>query len=1214
MKLSLKHLLHTATIGGLGLIVPLGAQAQILIPSPPVHKTASSKKFVRPTDPHTILAVLPSAPSRNPNLSAQPAAGPAAARSATGAKAPLMPYKRVIQPIATKLLQKANQSQIPTGIGMKTAKAATSNPGLPVNFPGFPSVPFVTATLAGDVNPVLSSLAMDMNQDGKMDLVTVQLDGTVNVLLNTGSFSNLKVTSSNQPQLLNDLYYVFATEADMNKDGYPDLVVTDEYSTGAFVYINAKNGTFLPPVEYDFDFSSGAGFQTGGGGIGIADINGDGYPDLVGVAFDPGYNSSYVAQTTVSVLGMLNKGDGTLAVALPEQTTVFNGYIHSDLGQVVLADMNKDGKVDLILTASGDDDNYNSVIGMTVLLGNGNGTFAPYPTALPAVPAILKYKFDDGPASITTADVNGDGNPDLLFHLGYPTVWVALGNGDGTLQTPTVAVSNDGTYNDGGASLVQYADVNGDGHIDIIGYDNGFIAVYLGKGDGTFSQTPLVQLMSGSGGFVQPLPADFNGDGKADLVEVDQTNGTAGLFTQSSGTFLGASPLHPPTETAQAFQTVAVGDVNGDGFPDIIANDISTISSSIFNPSIVAGINDGKGNFTYSTLLTNAALHKNNLQYAEPLAVDFNGDGRADLVLFGSTGLYLSLSNGDGTYAAPAAISLPGDLHCEVSTVDAGDINGDGFADIVATYPGDASCYPYSGNTPAGFFVLLGNGKGSFTGSFTTFGLTPYLIKLADLNGDGKLDVVLSDENNTNDFYYLYAIPGNGDGTFNTGASQYVLENSLVSSIVPGDFDGDGKTDLVVGVVTQVDGNGYVVYDTTGTYALKGNGDFTFQLPVQYTSGLFPVAGSFGDFNGDGRPDLALVLESYTAYTDILSGNAATLINLGGGAFTDGPAMFTAPQYAYGGNVFTADFNGDGAVDAFFSPQIHLFYDAVPLSELYLNNGGVQLALTSSAASVTQDSNVTLTALLTPTVSNESPTGTVTFYDNGTSLGAFAVSGGTASLTLSNLPVGTDAITASYSGDSNFNAAKASMAVNVAVAALPPSFTLSTQTSSTLTVVQGQSAAMTFTISTNATFNGNVTFSCSGAPTESSCTISPASMTLAGSQTEMLTVIVATTAPNNTSVAEAKPAHWTGNGMKTVGGISCAGLFFLFLPGKRRKLRGVWTMLLLVGFGLSAMTTLTGCGGGDKYPGTPLAKSTLTITATSGSISQSTTVALTVTN
>ncbi len=1149
--------------------------------------------------------------SRNPNLSA--ASGPVAASSAAGAKAPLTPYERVIEPIAAKLLQKAKQSQIPNGIGMQAAKAATSNPSLPVNFPGFPSVPFVTATLAGDTNPVLASLAMDVDKDGKTDLVTVQLDGTVNVLLNSGSFSNLKITSSNQPQLLNDLYYVFATEADMNKDGYPDLVVTDEYSTGAFVYINAKNGTFLPPVEYDFNFSSDAGFQTGGGGIGIADINGDGYPDLVGVAFDPGYNAQYVAQTTVSIVSMLNKGDGTLAAALPEQTTVFNGSIHSDLGQVVLADMNKDGKQDLILTASGEDDNYNSLLATTVLLGNGNGTFAPYPTALPAEPAILKNKFDDGPASITTADVNGDGNPDVLFHLGYPTVWVALGNGDGTLQTPTVAVSSDGTYNDGGASLVQYADVNGDGNIDIIGYDNGFIAVYLGKGDGTFSQTPLVQLISGSGGFVQPLPADFNGDGKVDIVEVDQTNGTAGLFAQSSGTFLGLSPINPPTETAQAFQTIAVGDVNGDGISDIIANDISTINSTTFNPSIVAGINDGKGNFTYSTLLTGAALKVKNLQYAEPFAVDFNGDGRADLVLFGSTGLYLSLSNGDGTYTAPAAMSLPGDLHCEVSTVDAGDINGDGFADIVASYPGDASCYPYSGNTPAGFFVLLGNGKGSFTGSFTTFGLTPYLIKLADLNGDGKLDVVLSDENNTNDFYYLYAIPGNGDGTFNTGASQYVLENSLVSSIIPGDFDGDGKTDLVVGVVTQVDGDGYVVYDTTGTYAFKGNGDFTFQLPVQYTSGLFPVAGSFGDFNGDGRPDLALVLESYTAYTDILSGNAATLINLGGGAFTDGPAMFTAPQYGYGGNVFTADFNGDGAVDALFSPQIHLFYDAVPLSELYLNNGGVQLALTTSAATVMQDSNVTLTATLTATVSSEKPTGTVTFYDNGTSLGAVAVSGGAASLTFSTLPVGTDAITASYSGDSNFNAAKTSTAVNVAVTALAPSFTLGAPTSSTLTVVRGQSGVMTFTISSNATFSGNVTFTCTGAPTESSCTISPASMTLGGSQTEMVTAIIATTAPNNTSVAESRPTHGMGDWMKTVGGVSFAGLFFLSLPGKRRKLRGVWTMLLIVGLGLSAITTLTGCGG-DKYPGTPVANSTLTITATSGSVSQSTTVALTVTN
>jgi len=1217
LKLSLKHMLQAATTGGFGLLVSLGAQAQTVIKSPPVHNTAASKKFVRPADPKTLLPVLARVPSLNPQLYShltpqqQQAAMPGGTGNATKPKFGTTPYERVLQPMAVNLLSKVHPSQIPTGIGMKSAaKAASANPSLPVNFPGFAGTPSVGATLAGDASPVVASLSMDVDQDGKTDLVTVQNDGTVNVLLGSGTFSNLKVTSSNQPYLLNDDYFIFATEADMNKDGYPDLVVTDEYNTAAFVFINAKNGTFLPPVEYDFNFSSGAGFQTAGGGIAVGDINGDGYPDLVGVAFDPGFDQNYNPSTTISIVGMLNTGTGALGAALPEQTTTgFPGYINSGIGQVLLTDMNKDGKLDLIVPASGFDVNYNQLLGIPIMLGNGNGTFAAFPSTFPAPPASLTYHYDDSTASFATADVNGDGNPDLLFSLNYDTVYVALGNGDGTIQAPTVVVSNDGTYNNGGASLVQYADVNGDGNIDIIGYDGGFFAVYLGQGGGAFAQTPLVQLISGGAGLVEPLPADFNGDGKADIVEVEETTGAAGLFPQSAGTFLGVPAVAPPTETAQGFQTVAVGDVNGDGIPDIVAEDVSTESETSYDPSIVAGINDGKGNFTYSTLFTGTTLGNDQISGIEPFAVDLNGDGKADLILTSYTGLFVSLNNGDGTYAAPAALSFGNGAACAANYIDVGDVNGDGYPDIVAAYGGDASCYPYTGNVPSGFFVMLNNGKGSFTSSFTPFGLSAYLIKLADLNGDGKLDIAITDDNGSDGFYYLYDIPGNGDGTFNTGGSQYVMENTVVSSIIPGDFDGDGKTDLVVGVVTQVDGNGDVVYDTTGTYALKGNGDFTFQLPIQYTSGLYPISGAYADFNGDGRPDLALLLNSYDYYTQILSGNAATLINLGGGAFANGPAMFTMPN-RNAGFLFTADMNGDGAVDALFSPQVQVGYGATGLSELFLNDGGISIALASSSATVVQDSNVTLTATLAPTVSSQTPTGTVTFYDNGTSLGAVQVSGGTASVTLSTLPVGNDAITASYSGDANFNAATASTAVKVTVSALPPAFILTAPAPSTLTVIQGQSGVATFTISSNATFSGNVTFTCTGAPVESSCTISPNNVTLGGGQTATVTAVVATTTPNNSYEAANRPADWR----KTVGGISCASLLLFLLPGRRRKLRGVWTMLLIVGLGLTAMTSITGCGGGDKYPGTPVATSTLTINATSGSITESTTVVLTVTD
>ena len=482
--------------------------------------------------------------------------------------------------------------------------------------------------------------------------------------------------------------------------------------------------------------------------------------------------------------------------------------------------------------------------------------------------------------------------------------------------------------------------------------------------------------------------------------------------------------------------------------------------------------------------------------------------------------------------------------------------------------------------------------------------------KLVDLDGDGKLDLVISDLSDREDQYYLYDIPGNGDGTFNVGASQYIMENAVVASVIPGDFNGDGKQDLVVGVLTQVDGSGFPLYGTTGTETLVGNGDFTFQQPVQYTPGLFPLVGSFGDFNADGRPDLALVLENF-GFIEIPTGNAATLINQGGGAFASGPPIFTAPDSGTS-EVFTADFNGDGAVDALFSPKIRLVYTVDPaLSELFLNNGGILLGLTSSASAVSQDSAVTLTASLTPTVSSQSPTGTVTFYDNGTALGSVSVSSGSAAITLNTLPVGTEVISASYSGDSNFNPVTASTIVDVAVSALVPAFTLGSPAPGSLPVVAGQSAIATFTISSNATFAGDVTLSCSGMPAETSCTISPGSVTLSGSQTLTVSAVVATTAPNNSSQAANRPVAW----QTKVEGISLASLPFFLLPGVRRSRRRTWSLLVFVGLGLSALSPLTGCGGGSsyKYPGTPAGAATLTITATSGTLTQSATFTINVT-
>ncbi len=1233
--------------------------------------------------------------------------------------------------------------------------------------------PFVAATSSADVTTTVASLSLDMNKDGYPDLVTVQQDGAVYVLLNPapGNPGAMKVTtSSTNPGVT----YVYASGLDLNGDGYPDVVVTDTTHNAAYVYLNKGDGSLKAPVQYPITFASGATFSSSGGGLILADVNGDKIPDLVAVGYKPGSFSPFGSSAmTLTVRTMLGKGDGTFASALAEHVDKLTNFtIKGRIGQLQAADMNKDGNVDLLLPVIG---TYSSspVMFTAVLLGNGSGVYSAFPTTAPARPTGF-IPLDSTNSTFYAGDVDGDGNPDVLFGLGQNKIWFQKGNGDGTLQPPVAVVTTDGTYY-GGATTITYADVNGDGYVDIIAHNQGYIAVFTGAAGGTFNQTPFVQLTSGVPGTVEAQPADFNHDGKLDLVQVDATSGRAGFYLQQNGTFAGTLAMTIPGETAQAFNTVAAGDLNGDGFPDLIAEDASREDGSGYGLDLVMGINNGKGIFTYQTILGYYSL--TNVVAVEPLLKDLNGDGRADVltsnIVLGTTSgtpistsmLAYSANNGDGTFAALTNIPLTVggvDPQCPVGQVDIGDVNGDGIPDIVAAYEGDALCYSYlfqealklagtltAGTIPSGVYILLGQGNGKFKTSFLAYGKGANALKLTDLNGDGKLDLVVSDGtvfgpiNPITDTstlvanpYGTYLLPGNGDGTFNTAKEQTLLPLTEVASITAGDFNGDGKTDLVLGVVGQVDVNGNFLAGTTGNYALQGNGDFTFQQPSILTPGTFALDGKLVDLNGDGLPDLALnqaTLNDFTANTD---GNLVVLANLGGGAFSSAggsfntPVELTAPTLGYeeSGNVFVGDFNGDGVPDVLNAAHLYAATDASSstvnlgqaptlsgfnlrdgltyqgLTALYLNSGNAGFSLSTSAAYATQGANVTLTATLAPTVNPAAPTGSVSFSTNGTALGMGTVSNGTAVLTTSALPLGSDAVLATYSGDANYNPAKATTTVQVAAVPVPtipvtvsliasaatvvqgasvtltagltfanttlgpsgmitfyangntlaslpvgangasltlstlptganqitasysgdadfkpgttamatvvnvtslvPAFTLSLP--SALIITRGQTGFVTISAQANATFAGTVSFTCSGAPAETTCTASPLSLTLAPGKSSNFSVVIATTQPNNTSVA----------GLKRDGGLSgiyaCGILAFVLLPWYRRRFKGNLISAVLLAMVLAGSLAVTGCGG-LKYQGTPLGTTTLTVTGTSGSTSTSTSVTINVT-
>ena len=263
---------------------------------------------------------------------------------------------------------------------------------------------------------------------------------------------------------------------------------------------------------------------------------------------------------------------------------------------------------------------------------------------------------------------------------------------------------------------------------------------------------------------------------------------------------------------------------------------------------------------------------------------DFNGDGKADLALanYASNNVSVLLGNGDGTFAT----AMNYDSGTNPHSVAVGDFNGDGNADLAVANQ--------NGNNVS---VLLGHGDGTFQAAANYgVGAGPYCIAVGDFNGDGKADLAV-----VNAFAYtdnISVLLGNGNGTFQT-ALNFGAGIMAPFSLAVADFNGDGKADLAVADYLGINGNTGI-----NVSMLLGNGNGTFQAAANYNANIFPESVAAGDFNGDGKADLA-VANSFTNDVSVLLGNG------------DGTLQFAVDYHAGIGSdsVAVGDFNGDGMAD-----------------------------------------------------------------------------------------------------------------------------------------------------------------------------------------------------------------------------------------------------------------------------------------------------------
>jgi uncharacterized repeat protein (TIGR01451 family) len=764
----------------------------------------------------------------------------------------------------------------------------------------------------------------DFNGDGKLDLAVADFGGNaVNVLLGNGDG-----TFQTQVSYPVGSHPYSVAIGDFNGDGKLDLALPGTNSNDVSILTGNGDGTFQPAVFYPagpepYDIAvadvnrdgradlivpdrnaditillgANASMSATGGSL-QATVQGSTFAAPLAVTVVD-QNGSPLSGVTVAFSAPLSGASATLSSA----TAVTNG---SGVASVTATDKNIPGgytitaRAGLSLTATFSLFSYPT--GTTIAITGGNPQSTPVGTAfsqplqvtvtdaahnpVSGAPILFTQQGSGFPsailsngtaitnaagvASVTATASNLAGPYVVIVNLGPLSTWFSLSNQAPVSMTLTAA-PNPSTFGAPVTLTVQRTGCSTGGGVTSFYDGTTMLATKPGEAD---ASTPISTILLPAGtrkitahfsgdswclpsisnivtqtvnavggvGFVagaistgsRPgnlVLADFNRDGKADLafITMGASNGVTIQLGNGDGTF--GFPVNIAFAPSAQLYGLAVGDFNHDGKPDLAVSDTGN--------SLVA-ILKGNGDGSFQPEVD----YVTGMQPTAIAVGDFNFDGLADIATvggaLGSAWVHVLLGKADGTFAP--AFSSPAGSATDVSLIVA-DFNGDGKADIAA-----GSFFA------TGVNIMLGKGDGTFLPPLTNNTGFAVFMASADFNGDGKSDVVTLDGAAS-----ASILLSNGDGTFQPALSMLLNSVGPPDGLAVGDFNGDGKADLAVSNF----GGGVQVF--------AGNGDGTFQPYQQattYMTGTGPGRLVVGDFNGDGRADIAVST----------SGNAVSLL------------------------------------------------------------------------------------------------------------------------------------------------------------------------------------------------------------------------------------------------------------------------------------------------------------------------------------------------
>ena len=922
-------------------------------------------------------------------------------------------------------------------LGTQTLQVST----LSDTFQQFPPFPI------GSSNTTLRSVALEsayLDGDNNLDVVTGDAKQTITVLIGNGDGTFKPKVNYPGCTVGRALKVVLA---DFNRDGNTDIALgcSDGNNGGLVIVLGNGDGTFQSPVAY----STGDVFS-----IALGDFNNDGLLDIA---------VSDQSQQNVTIL--LGKGDGTFAAGSTVATA-------SQSHGIVVGDFNGDGNDDIAYAVS---TSGSTLSDLYVALGKGNGTFN--------TPTKVASKIGE---FLTAGDTNADNIPDIVSttitkpggsNVGQ-SLWVLIGQGNGTFKTPVAYTSDI-------PSDPHLADVNGDGMPDIIAGGSYGALVYQGNGDGTFQayQEPVI------GGFSLTYAVnagDYNNDGNADLIGTDADSPQA------------AVSLSQVTQTSDASALTGVAVLPlGSGVHQV---DASYSGDSIYirsvSPLVPLTAAPTPTTLTLSSSPASATLSGQPVTLTATLSPYTVGPPttttNGETVTFYNGGTSIgtgTLNNGVATLtttslpvgAESLQAKFPGDSNYNASNSNVLSVT---VAQIILSSSLNPSTYLQS----VTFTATLGNGKSGtvnfmdgstvmgsapITGSSVTFTTSSLSVGSHDITAvyNSSTSPVLTQVVNkatpavtvTTSGPSVYGSPVTITATVPSGPTGTITFTSGTTTIGTGTISG--------GVVTVTTSTLPVGSDPiTATYNGDGNYTTATGTTTQTVSKVTPtvtVTTSGPSTYGSQVTITATVSSGATGTVTFTSGGQT----LGSGTISGGTVAITTSTLPAGTDTITATYGGDSTNNT-----------ATGTTTQTVSKASTTVTLTSSVNPSTANQPVTFTATVPTGV-----TGTVTFTNGSTTIGTSTISNKVATVTTSTLPAGSDVITATYNGDTNYGTATASLTQTVNKAT--PTVTVTTSGPSTY----GSPVTITATVPSGTT--GTITFT-SGGVTLGSGTIASGSVAI----------------------------------------------------------------------------------------------------------------------